>query len=233
MSPPINDAALVCGILGTLLAVLPQIIPQMGLAYRPFGRERVSGMCASGQLPLWVVALVHFSGFTMFWTGQLVSSLQSNRQDTRDHKVVVGLMVSAWVFYMVAHALLHWMLVHQHKTQKTYNKTQVPDAIWFEKWNEARVYLRTRSIPALFLVALSMVFVLFFATAAHTSDNPGLVVFGYLLWYAGWVSMVMVRIRAADDKYSEVAFFVMAVVFWVTGSAICVWAMTTATDEGE
>lgn len=239
MSPPINDAALVCGIIGTLLAIFPQLVPQMGLAYRPLGAKAISGMCPAGQLPLWAVALVHFLGFTMFWAGQFVASIQSDREGTNNHKLVVGMMVTALLGYITANMFLHYWVIHRTRRPgkpheaHPYSKETVPDNLWFSMGTEARIVVRKKTIVTLVTVAIALVIMTYYATAAHTSDHPTLVVFGYLLWYGGWISMVMVRFRIADDKWTELSYYIMSAVFWVVGSGVCLWAMTTATSEGQ
>lgn len=225
MAPPVEEASLVLGIIGALLMTIFQIIPQIGLAYRPFHKQDPPGMCVYGQLPTWLVAVVFFLGFTMLWAGLLVTSLKSNREGVSNNKLVIGFMVLAWLLFVGGHVLIHLMGVVYHSAKDQYHNQSTPGPLS----KAAQDYMFHRVIGGVVLVAVAGVIMAVSATAIHTFQFQALGAFGYIFFFIGWGLLLRLRFRIVDRSEHEIGAFATAVPFWLAGLGIIVWNMSTGT----
>jgi len=227
----INDGPLALGIVGALLVLIPQSIPQLGLAYRPLHDKPLPGMCHYGQLPVWAVALVYFAGTTMQWAGTLVAALHSNREHTDDARIVTGFMVAGLIGFILAHIGIHYKIFRH--TKGMYNHSRVSWSTWRQSDAAliARTHMDRRATVGAMAVGMSLFPQLIFGTAIHAEHLPALTPFGYILWFLGWWFLLRVRIRSANNAAVEITAFAFAVICMWVGTGVIVWDMTTGDSE--
>lgn len=209
-------------IVGMLIMNL-QIIPELGLAYRPFHSDDVKKQLVP-QAPFWAVFLVFFLGFTMVWAGLLVVCLKSERAGVRNDDVVAILSAFAWGIIVAGHVAIHWLAVKRNKRYKEYANTP-SDHIFNE---EARDYMfNISSIPA-GAIFCAWIVLFYYGVAVHTYEVVGLSILAYGSFPVAWYILLMHRLRMSTSEAHDMGLRVAGTITWVFSTALMAWSISTS-----
>lgn len=194
----------VLSILGTLVIVLAQHVPQIGLAWRPYYPKDIPGS-SHGQLSEWAsFAVTHF-GLVLVYAALLWACLLSDQNGENYFKpeaAWAGLSI-AFLMITIGHLVLGLSLgakpLRQEATQPkykflipapNYNSKEADDALYFMIKSKINTYMWTLVMPGYVIMGTFNALI-----HTHTDDNIAVVIFFVILMPMSEYGLIMFRCK--------------------------------------
>lgn len=217
--------------IGCFLMVFPQIVPQMGLAWRPFYAGDAPGSTIHQQ-PAWACYLLWHLGFLMLMGPQLYTALESDQHGEQLYNKTGAYVVlfGSSVMIMLAHLVVGIQANHEKVKAYALQRDMLEHGSPYRKHVS---YILCIEVIAMFGYA----FLGCMAELAHKHEYMGLTLFGYgfILPLAEY-GLVRYRLKMFDQyhttasgKKSTSAIVYIASIGYVFGFGVAAWSVSTST----